>query len=140
MSEITIQISTGQYDPESEEARDKIAGMYVHWAHCNDMDWWHAGGDTLIIEGEDLSGLRQEHGMHRIMRINPHDPEHRRCTTFVEVRVQGAPGDPKDILRRSYVFAPHRGCRDHISGKQVEDVDYVLAGHPEVMWVSPSVR
>lgn len=72
--------------------------MYTNWATQKDytvrlVDWMPAEeagikSATLIIEGNFAYGyLKEEIGIHRLVRISPFDASHRRHTSFVAVDV-----------------------------------------------------
>lgn len=67
----------------------------------------------------DLGG---ERGVHRLVRISPFDPLHRRQTTFAHV----GDGDEGRVVR-SYVLDPYQLAKNG-DGRTVDDVYAVLSG------------
>lgn len=103
------------------------------------------GVHELVVSGESIyDQLKTEAGVHRLVRLSPHDPEFRRTTSFTTVEVTPdfvpvvlSPGtedgekpiDPtKDTTVRSYVFHPYRIVTDHRTWHTTEDVEAVLDG------------
>lgn len=72
--------------------------------------------------------LRKETGIHRIVRISPHDPQKRRWTTFTKVKcfLDDEP-EVKETLK-SYVFQPYENVKNHSTGEQSVKLSDILNG------------
>lgn len=109
--------------------------MYRGWAENNKCRVTETDG-VLTIEGENLAGLEQEHGVHRLVRMSPHDPQNRRHTTFCKVLVGEMPDIEWGNSIRSYVLAPYKLAKNTVTEKQTGDVAAVLSGRPNLLWAS----
>ena len=67
--------------------------------------------------------LAGEDGWHRLVRYSPFDPQHRRQHSFVLVGDSG-----RTVEVRSYILDPYQLARNHLDGREVEDVHAVLSG------------
>jgi protein subunit release factor B len=84
-------------------------------------------GIRVAVPDDEGLSFRYECGWHRLVRISPFDEQHRRHTSFVLVEINGITSDE---LVCSYIFDPYTKAINHLTGKQTDDVQNVLAGHP----------
>ncbi len=93
-----IEINSGAGGTESQDWADMLLRMYIRWAEkkrfgIEVMDYQpgEAAGiknATLLISGNYVYGnLRNESGVHRLVRISPFDANARRHTSFASVSV-----------------------------------------------------
>ena len=93
-----IEINSGAGGTESQDWADMLLRMYMRWAEkkrfgIEVMDYQpgEAAGiknATLLISGNYVYGnLRNESGVHRLVRISPFDANARRHTSFASVSV-----------------------------------------------------
>ena len=78
--------------------------------------------------GFNSEKLKHETGVHRLVRISPHDPKLRRHTSFVLVCMDSN-NDMWDRPIRSYVFDPYRMAKDYRTDKEHPDPQYILEGN-----------
>ena len=93
-----VEIKAGAGGTESQDWADMLQRMYLRWAERSEFSvelvnlvmGEEAGikSATLEVKGESAYGwLRSEHGVHRLVRISPFDPQHARHTSFAMVEV-----------------------------------------------------
>ena len=93
-----LSIHPGAGGTDSCDWASILLRMYINWAEAKGyktrlVDWVpgeEAGikGATLLIEGKFAYGyLKEEVGIHRLIRISPFDASHRRHTSFAAVDV-----------------------------------------------------
>ena len=93
-----VSIRSGAGGTDSHDWAQMLLGMYTRWAEeerrsiqLMDLSYGdEAGvrGATLEIGGPYACGyLNAEHGVHRLVRLSPYDPNHLRHTSFAEVEV-----------------------------------------------------
>ena len=93
-----VSIRSGAGGTDSHDWTQMLLGMYTRWAEeekrslqLMDLSYGdEAGlrGATLEIGGPYACGyLNAEHGVHRLVRLSPYDPNHLRHTSFAEVEV-----------------------------------------------------
>ena len=132
---------------ESMDWASMLLAMYAKWAekHGFSIELQSHPGEKagimfghLTIKAGVLEKLGKETGIHRFLRISPHDSKHRRHTSFASVMVadkpEELPSGTEDIRRaeaqriRSYVLWPYTLVTDHRSGKKSTEIQSVLAG------------
>jgi protein subunit release factor B len=127
-----INIEPGAQLDESSDFAVMLRSMYIGW--CNRKSYNIIDdGVSLVIEGEDLTRLTQEHGVHRLVRISPHDPQKRRHTSFCKVSIAGQPPVQWERAIRSYIFSPYKRAINIITRKETQNVEEVLAGNLELL-------
>jgi len=93
-----IEIHAGAGGTESQDWADMLRRMYLKWSDNNNFKYQivseHRGDEagikstTLKIEGNYIFGwLKNESGIHRLVRISPFDSGARRHTSFASVWV-----------------------------------------------------
>ena len=93
-----VEINSGAGGTESQDWADMLLRMYMRWAEKKKygievMDYQPGEGAgiknaTLLISGNYVYGnLRNESGVHRLVRISPFDANARRHTSFASVSV-----------------------------------------------------
>jgi len=138
----TITIRTGSRGAESQSWAEMLWHMYLRWCErhgyqkeITEFQEKEVGIEyaSIEVEGEGIrERLRSEDGVHRLVRISPHDSLGRRHTSFASVRV--APRDESDNRDawerqiRSYVFHPYILVKDHQASIETTDIDAVLDG------------
>ena len=118
---VILTIHAGAGGKEAQDWANMLFRMYNFWAarhnfKCNVLDY-QTGEDstvcksaTLEIIGENAYGLlKNENGVHRLVRVSPFDSQNRRHTSFaaVEVMPEITPDmevniDPKDLQVDTY--------------------------------------
>ena len=99
-----VSIHAGAGGTDSQDWAEMLLKMYTRWAEeerrsmqVMDLSYGdEAGlrGATLEIGGSYACGyLNAEHGVHRLVRLSPYDPNHLRHTSFAEVEVLPAAMD-----------------------------------------------
>ena len=93
-----VEINSGAGGTESQDWADMLLRMYVRWAEkkrfgIEIMDYQPGEGAgiknaTVLISGAYVYGnLRNESGVHRLVRISPFDSNARRHTSFASISV-----------------------------------------------------
>ena len=93
-----IEIHAGAGGTESQDWANMLRRMYLKWSENNNFEYQivseHRGDEagikstTLKIEGDYIFGwLKNESGIHRLVRISPFDSGARRHTSFASVWV-----------------------------------------------------
>lgn len=93
-----IEINAGSGGTEAQDWADMLLRMYLRWAESKRfateiMDYQPGEGAgiknaTVLVEGPYAYGhLRNESGVHRLVRISPFDSNARRHTSFASVSV-----------------------------------------------------
>ena len=93
-----VEINSGAGGTESQDWADMLLRMYMRWAEKKKygievMDYQPGDGAgiknaTILISGNYVYGnLRNESGVHRLVRISPFDANARRHTSFASVGV-----------------------------------------------------
>ncbi len=99
-----ISINCGAGGTESQDWAEILLRMYTRFCEQQNFDFSiidyvvgeEAGikGATLFVKGKNAYGLlKNEHGIHRLVRISPYDANKRRHTSFAGVHV--VPETPK---------------------------------------------
>jgi protein subunit release factor A len=123
-----IEVRPGAGGAESKDAARMIWEMYGRWLDRAGFRLWRSrrpGRFTITVNAYGAEALRQEAGIHRLVRLSPHDPERRRHTSFVAVVVDGE--CPDAAPRRSYVLHPYERVTDHITNA-MEHPSLVFSG------------
>lgn len=151
--QVMLLINAGADGPESQDWAAMLLRMYLRWsarrgfliAKGRKIDRAESGGikrATLIVTGDGVGRLlRCEHGIHRLVRISPHDPSGRRHTFFADVEITetvcGHMIEPQSWRPRSgmwgnqirsYVLDPYKMVKDLRTAYQTEDVESVFDG------------
>ena len=96
---VILSIHAGQGGKEAQDWGSMLMRMYIRWADlngykCNIVDLLEGevpGGvksATLEIIGENAFGmLKNESGVHRLIRVSPFDSQNRRHTSFTAIEV-----------------------------------------------------
>ena len=106
--DIYLEIHAGAGGTESQDWAEMLRRMYLKWFDKKSFDYEiiseHKGDEagikstTLKVTGEYLYGLmKNESGVHRLVRISPFDSGARRHTSFASVWVYPAIDDKIDI-------------------------------------------
>ena len=111
----------------SEECLDwaaMLTRMFVAWGEKG--GWLESEGDgeirfTDLAPQGVLEGLV---GVHRLTRNSPHDPAGRRTTSFCTVRLELQLHEEV----RTYVLDPYAMVKDRKTGRETEDIQFVLDG------------
>lgn len=93
-----ISIHAGSGGTDAQDWAEMLLRMYTRWAESKkykakvldyqDADEGGIKSATLLIEGENAYGyLKNEKGVHRIVRISPYDSSGRRHTSFASLDV-----------------------------------------------------
>jgi peptide chain release factor 2 len=103
-----IEINSGAGGTESQDWASILMRMYLRWANARGMrteelemqDGETAGikSATILVKGENAYGwLKNEAGVHRLVRISPFDSNARRHTSFASVWVYPVIDDTIEI-------------------------------------------
>ncbi len=103
-----LQINAGEGGTESQDWASMLRRMYLRWAEkrgfsaeiMDEREGEEAGikSATLQISGENAYGwLKQETGVHRLVRISPYDSAARRHTSFASVAISPVIDDTIEI-------------------------------------------
>ena len=144
MTEVRIEIIAGAGGRESHAWAEMLLHMYERWAArqsysvtAKEAKLQHA---VIEMSGTGAERLYAEHGIHRLVRISPSDPQNRRHISFVAVCVTpiveghiiAPPPSWHDRSSghqiRSYVLDPYKMAKDLRTGITREDVEAVLDG------------
>jgi protein subunit release factor B len=144
MSEVRIEITAGAGGHESHAWAEMVLHMYERWAARRgySVTAKEATVQNAVIElsGDGVERAYAEHGIHRLVRIAPSDPQARRHTSFTSVCVtpivEGHMIAPPPSWHdhglghqiRSYVLHPYKMAKDLRTGITREDVEAVLDG------------
>jgi peptide chain release factor 2 len=97
-SDVILEINSGAGGTEAQDWAEMLLRMYLRWAErkgfpVEELDYQPgegAGikGATILIRGDFAYGnLRNEQGVHRLVRISPFDSNARRHTSFAAITV-----------------------------------------------------
>ena len=103
-----VSIHAGSGGTDAQDWAEMLLRMYTRWAEKTGykVKMWDLQADTeggiksatLLVEGENAYGyLRNEKGVHRIVRISPFDSSGRRHTSFSSIDVMPEIDDDIDI-------------------------------------------
>ena len=103
-----LSIHAGSGGLDAQDWAEMLLRMYTRWAEDKDykISIWDLQDDneggirnaTLLVEGENAYGyLKNEKGVHRIVRISPFDSSGRRHTSFSSVDVMPELDDDIDV-------------------------------------------
>lgn len=96
---VILSIHAGQGGKEAQDWASMLMRMYLRWAEKNGfkahiLDWLEGEmpasvkSCTLEITGENAFGmLKNEAGVHRLIRVSPFDSQNRRHTSFAAVEI-----------------------------------------------------
>ena len=96
---VILSIHAGQGGKEAQDWASMLMRMYLRWAEKNGfkthiLDWLEGEmpasikSCTLEITGENAFGmLKNEVGVHRLIRVSPFDSQNRRHTSFAAVEI-----------------------------------------------------
>lgn len=86
---------------EAADARRLVANMYVSWAERRGIEKSHLWSEDCVVYKGAWPRLKGETGWHRVSRVSTFDPQRRRHTVFVGVRVlrEAEPLPKKDCYR-----------------------------------------
>lgn len=119
-------------DVDAHAWREMLLNMYEGWAGRHGFGF-KRGGAGFTLTGPNVQGLMAgECGLHRLVRISPFDEEHRRQSTYAEVRLVGL-----SPALRSYVLDPYQSVMNHRTGEQTDDVTGVLTGDLDLLTARP---
>ena len=128
-----IEVESGAGGLDAQDFGYMLLMMYRGWAtrHAGDIDLtWNGRVGLLRLElPEDIaSRLAGERGVHRLIRVSPHDREHRRQTAFARVFVNGdgSGGDLQQV--RTYTLDPYQLVKNERDGFTRDDPEAVFAG------------
>jgi len=107
-----LSINAGAGGTDSQDWAAMMMRMYLRWIErkgfsseiIDQSDGEEAGikSVTISVEGPYAYGyLRQEKGVHRLVRLSPFDAAHRRHTSFVQVEVLPVTHDDDDDIELS---------------------------------------
>lgn len=140
MNTATITVLAGAGGAESCDWASMLFRMYQRWVERHGyaseiveyLDGDEAGikSATFTVSAPYPCGyLKNEHGIHRLVRISPFDAAMRRHTSFATVEVrdeQDGYGMRKPV--RSYILHPYQAVKDYRTGIETGDVNAVLDG------------
>ncbi len=106
-----VSVFSGAGGSDSQDWAEMLLKMYAGWGEQQkrpvqvmDMAYGDVAGlrsATMEIGGPLAYGhLRAEHGVHRLVRLSPFDPNNLRHTSFAQVEVLPAAGEDEDIAIR----------------------------------------
>lgn len=96
---VILSIHAGQGGKEAQDWASMLMRMYLRWAEKNGfkahiLDWLEGEmpasvkSCTLEITGENAFGmLKNEAGVHRLIRVSPFDSQNRRHTSFAAIEI-----------------------------------------------------
>ena len=96
---VILSIHSGQGGKEAQDWASMLMRMYMRWADrnkckCNIIDWQEGEfpgsikSATLEIAGTNAFGLlKNEAGVHRLIRVSPFDAQNRRHTSFAAIEI-----------------------------------------------------
>ena len=104
-----VEIHAGAGGTESQDWAEMLRNMYIKWAEKKEFSYHlisetkgeEAGlkSSTIKIEGKYIYGfLKNESGVHRLVRISPFDSNKRRHTSFASVWVYPVVDENIDIV------------------------------------------
>ena len=137
--DITLTIRPGAGGEESQDFALILSRMYIAWIHRHGYAGIekssHGGGKPseykITVWDVDAGKLDGEHGIHRLCRISPFDPRHRRHTSFASVEISGVLNESNSPIR-NYVLDPYKTAQDLRKNYSTEFVDDVLGGGEEL--------
>lgn len=124
---VTLTIKAGCGGPESYDCANLIWSMYMKWARLRKLVVEFGEPWIIKVVGPGASRLKNESGVHRVVRIAPSDPKKRRHTSFVLVSVNGENAQG-DAPRRSYIFNPYTRVHDHKTDAASTSIQSVMDG------------
>lgn len=143
MTDALIFIHPGAGGRESKETAKLIMTMYIRWAERKERDFTvlaaEEDGDgivsaVLLIAGS-YHNLKEETGVHRVVRVPGYDERGRRHTSHTSVAV--APVDAQPVEEwpqiRSYVFEPYQMAKNHHDARSTENVEDVMDGEIDAL-------
>ena len=106
-----VSIHAGAGGTDSHDWTDMLLRMYLRWAETQkrpvqvmDLSYGEEAGlrsATLEIGGDYACGyMAAEHGVHRLVRLSPFDPNHLRHTSFSVVEVLPVAEEDSEITVR----------------------------------------
>ena len=141
-----LGVFAGNDGPDSIDWAMMLLNMYEAWFQSTGDFVKRTGcgrGGYIEVSCDPEFILESEIGVHRLVRLSPHDSAHRRCTTFcgVTMTVGETPAKLRDkdgdamwaSLRRSYVLYPYKLVRDHQTGNESQEVERFLAGELDLL-------
>lgn len=96
---VIMSIHAGQGGKEAQDWASMLMRMYIRWAEkngykCTIVDWLEGElpngvkSATLEISGKNAFGkLKNESGVHRLIRVSPFDSQNRRHTSFAAIEI-----------------------------------------------------
>ncbi len=127
-----VEINAGAGGAEATEWCSMLLRMYQRWAasegravEMTDSTQVESGlkSVTLLIGGEGAFGrLRGETGVHRLVRVSPHDAQGRRHTSFASVSVVPDVDDRVEIVLRDGDYERESFCSGGPGGQNVNKV------------------
>ena len=96
---VIMSIHAGQGGKEAQDWASMLMRMYLKWAEkngykCTIVDWLEGElpngvkSATLEITGKNAFGmLKNESGVHRLIRVSPFDSQNRRHTSFAAIEI-----------------------------------------------------
>jgi len=130
-----LQIIPGAGTEESKNFADILMRMYCLYCENNKVKWSKILSETWELTG-NTEKLKQEHGIHRLVRVSPFDSQVRRHMSFAKVIIDDQE-IKSDYQIRSYVLHPYQLIKNHSTNQSTGEVGAVLDGDLEKIWNAP---
>lgn len=139
MDIVEIKIVPFSIGEENASFVELLKNMYELWASKNKHQFKY-GNDSIIITGNNLEQLIQEHGVHRLCRTSLFDKQKRRHTTYCTVLITinsyilESPESNITGSIRHYTLTPYCRAKNTTNDKETTEVDRILSGEPNLLW------
>jgi protein subunit release factor B len=134
-ADVVLNIGAAEDTAECNDWVKMLLRMYGRYCEAHGLKYEvvadQPGRASVQVTGADHGRFKAEHGVHRLSRISPFDPNRRRHTSFASVDVAQAghgPASPSSQYIRAYILSPRAAVVDLRTGFTADIPEKVLDG------------
>jgi protein subunit release factor B len=136
IADVVLNIGTGADTAENNAWVKMLLRMYCRYCETHSLKYEvmadQPGRASMLVTGAIYGRFKAEHGVHRLSRISPFDPNKRRHTSFASVDIAEAGRGPISHCSqhiRSYILSPRSLVKELRTGYTTDDPQTLLDGN-----------